>query len=227
MGCCEDTQRRTMTKTILEYEAKSKLDAGQPTEEGVRILRELVRHYKAADWTEVSKFVTCFQRVDPGNVPDTGQLSVRPRTVGAAALFYLCLCPEQQVREQVCRQNASAVLHTLEEAPPDTQQFAFAFLDLALQNRPEALLQTFVELGAFKVLLWHLDSADSHLRKMAAVLSGVIFREYAPAQQAFLQGGGATKLVQLISRETENDQTLNDLLECVIDLVTVSGYLER
>ena len=210
-----------MTKTILEYEAKCKTDESQSTEEGVRILRELVRHYKAADWTEVSKFINCFQRIDPQNVPDTGQLSVRPKTVGAAALFYLCLCPDQEIREQVCKLNASAVLRTLEEAPPDTQQFGFAFLDLALQKRPESLLQTFVELGAFKVLLWHLDSADSHLRKMAAVLSAVIFREFAPGQQAFLQGGGATKLVQLISRETDNDQTLNDLLECVIDLVTV------
>lgn len=207
-------KRRVTGKHSLRYWDST--DGLYTEKEHAKEMTQYLRDCKATgEWAELCKFTHCTVQVFIGE----GYLWAEcPKTVDGLA-FMLLAQSAGEVPKGHIEGILKHVLSSIKKGEDSTRENALLLLHSFVGGANELAVLMLLENDTFNVLVRLMNCSKRQIRTVSASICHSLYRHRSDAQDKFFLVNGASKLLQLIVWNSDEEEALKELLEQLEGLI--------
>lgn len=177
---------------------------------------------KNKNWKEMLKYGEAKEPSGPVFI-NTGWTQ-KPNTIGSLVVAYLAFEASRNPEEisMLLPYFLTFIVQRLKEGNTIYNQHLLMLLYHSLDYADESFIQLFVEKGGLGPLIVFFLSDQFEMRQIAAAVCDKLYKDRPEIQYEFLRQQGGNKLVQLLVREWEDEESLKDIVIHILNLIEVT-----
>jgi hypothetical protein len=189
-------------------------------EKQLRLTIEDLRKNK--NWKEMLEYVESKESSGPVFI-NTGWTQ-KPNTIGSLVVAYLAFEASKNPEEisKMLPYFLPFIVQRLKEGNTIYNQHLLMLLYHSLDYANESFIQLFVEKGGMGPLIVFFLSDKIEMRQIAAAVCDKLYQDRPEIQHEFLRQQGGNKLVQLLVREWEDEESLKEIVIHILNLIEVT-----
>lgn len=188
-----------------------------------KMFRQLIDELrKKKDWNEMIKHLESKESSGPVFI-NTGWTQ-KPNTIGSLVVAYLAFEASRNPAEisKLLPYFLPFIVQSLKEGNTIYNQHLLMLLYHSLEDAEEDFIQLFVEKGGIGALILFFLSDKNEMRQIAAAVCDKLYKDRPEVQYEFLRQQGGHKLVQLLVREWEDEESLKEIVIHILNLIEVT-----
>lgn len=222
MGCCCSNRKSNTLTSYLLSKTSHKHKSRAPLAQGdlLTLLLNLRRTHEAK---RLLPYISRTDVLDPSNAPQQTPFQLLPRTIGGFSLQLLSdLAWESPASTtQILSSKAPTFISLLNSKHSDIKYFTLLFIYYTLMQPSTTVKQELISHDVYSVVLPLFFSPELLLRRLASVVAASIYKEFPAGQRSFFSKGGASSLLELITKEEHSEEAVKELLERLKELLLV------
>jgi len=184
---------------------------------------QAVQARRKKDWELLRKLVTSTEAI-VGRANIKIEWGATPTRVGSLALAYLAQGAKEDpsTLSTYVLEMVPFLLLNVKSDDKEMSDNALMFMLFTIDYISKVTREEVIGLNGFKYLVTIMGESRSEPRHVAAIICHSLYKNNLNAQKKFLQAGGGQQLVQLLMRESEDEQLVVEIMNFLGDLISIT-----